>query len=78
MMCINFVSTNISNNINYSIPCVGTDLFAEIEEKLYKQFPELRETNNTFLSNGKEILRFKTVEENKIGTGFPILFMIPS
>ena len=31
-----------------------------------------------FLANGKEILRFKTINDNKIGTGKPIVLVKPS
>ena len=47
IMSINFTSSN--KVINYSIGCLSTDIFAIIEEKLYKEFPELRATNNIFL-----------------------------
>ena len=66
------------HSLFYSIPCSGKETFAEIEEKLYKQFPDYRETNNTFLGNGHEILRFKTINDNKIGTGFPVTLIKPS
>ena len=74
MMCINFIS--IDSTLHYSIPCVNSDIFAEIEEKLYKQFPQYRETNNCFLYKGKNVLRFKTIEENKIESGMPITLYI--
>ena len=73
---VSFISTD--NSIFYSVPCSGYDTFAEIEEKFYKEYPELRETNNTYLANGKEILRFKTINDNKIGTGKPIMLIKPS
>ena len=73
---ITFISTDSS--ICYSIPCSGYDTFAEIEEKLYKEYQELRETNNTFLANGKEILRFKTINDNNIDSGKPIMLIKPS
>ena len=73
---VNFITTDQS--LFYAIPCSGNDTFAEIEEKLYKEYSEYRETNNTFLANGKEILRFKTINENKIGTGKPIILIKPS
>ena len=47
------------------------------EEKLYKEYPEYRETNNRFLANGSEVLRFKTINENKIGSGKPIMLIKP-
>ena len=74
--CITFISND--QNIIYGIPCSGNSIFAEIEEKLYKEYPEYRETNNIFLANGKEILRFKTINDNNIGTGKPIMLVKPS
>ena len=44
---------------------------------LYKEYPEYRETNNLFLADGNQILRFKTIDENKIGTGRPIMLVVP-
>lgn len=75
MKCIYFTSTD--QTINYSIPCIATDIFAKVEEELYKEYPEYRETNNFFISNGKEILRFKTISENNIGKGYPVILCIP-
>ena len=74
--CVNFITTDSS--LFYAVPCDGDSTFAEVEEKLYKEYPEYRETNNTFLANGIEILRFKTVNDNKIGTGKPVILIKPS
>ena len=73
IMSINFTSSD--QKINYSLPCVENSIFAEIEEKLYKVYPEYRETNNYFLHEGKTILRFKTLKENKIKPGLPIMLI---
>ena len=68
IIVINFISTdNVINN--KGIKCLKTDIFAEVEEKLYQEFPEYRETNNTFLANGQPVLRFKKIYENKIKDG---------
>ena len=75
MKCVNFISSD--HTICYAIPCSGFDTFAEVEEKLYQEFPKFRETNNTFLANGAEILRFKTINDNKIGTGKPVMLIKP-
>ena len=75
MMCINFTSSD--QKINYAIPCIGGDIFAEVEEKLYKEYPEYRETNNFFIVNGMQILRFKTISENNIKNGKPVMLIIP-
>ena len=72
---INFVSSD--QKVHYAISCLNSTIFAEIEEKLYKIFPEYRETNNTFLAKGKNILRFKTISENGIGDGFPVMLYQP-
>ena len=74
MMCIHFISTD--NTIQFSVPCIDTDTFAEVE-KLYKKYPEYRETNNCFLYKGKNILRFKTISENNIESGMPVTLWIP-
>ena len=73
---MNIISSD--QKIFYAIPCSGNSIFAEIEEILYKEYPEYRETNNTFLANGKEILRFKSINDNQIGTGKPIMLVAPS
>ena len=64
-------------NYNYSVPCLNDDIFAEVEEKFYKEFPELRDTNNIYLVSGRQVLRFKTIEENRIKSGYPVLLQIP-
>ena len=74
--CVNFISQD--QKINYAIPCSGNSIFAQIEELLYQEYPEYRETNNIFLADGKEILRFKTINENNVGTGRPIMLITPS
>ena len=76
MMSVSFISKD--KNLVFSVPCLGKNTFAEVEEKLYKQYPQYRETNNTFNANGKEILRFKTISENKIGNGLPVTLIVPS
>ena len=76
MMCVNFISSD--QNVHYAVTCLKTNTFAEIEEKLYKQYPQYRETNNTFLANGMQVLRFKTIDENKIGNGLPVTLIVPS
>ena len=68
MIAINFISTDQKIN-KFPISCVKTDRFAEIEEKLYQEFEEFRETNNTFMVNGTTILRFKKMSENNIKDG---------
>ena len=72
---VTFLSSD--QGICFSVPCSGNSTFAEVEELLYRQYPEYRETNNTFISEGKQILRFKTVNENNAGTGKPVMLIKP-
>ena len=75
-MSVNFIL--MDKNVFYSVPCIKTDIFAHIEEKLYKQFPQYKETNNIFISNGTTVLRFKTIAENKLENGLPVTLIVPS
>lgn len=70
MVCVYFSS--LDQTVNFAIPCSKKDIFAKVEEKLYQEFSNLRDTNNYFLFDGKQILRFKTIEENKISSGKPV------
>ena len=76
MMCVNFISSD--QIVHYAVPYVKTNTFAEVEEKLYQQYPRYRETNNNFIANGNLVLRFKTIGENKIGNGLPVTLIVPS
>ena len=76
IMCVNFITSD--KNVLFAAKCLKTNTFAEIEEKLYKQYPQYRETNNNFLANGTQVLRFKTIAENKIGNGLPVTLIVPS
>ena len=50
MMCVNFIS--MDQKVHFAVPCLKKNTFAEVEEKLYQQYPEYRETNNNFIANG--------------------------
>ena len=75
IMVINFLSTD--QLIRCGIPCLSSDTFAEVEEKLYQQFDEFRNTNNVLLFKGNTILRFKKVIENNIRNGDTIQVVKP-
>ena len=69
IMVINFV-TGDGKIMNCGIKCLPDETFAEVEEKLYKMYDEYRNTNsNYFLYEGRQILRFKKIRENKIKDG---------
>ena len=76
IMVVNFISSD--QIVHYAAKCLKTNTFAEVEEKLYKQYPQYRETNNNFIANGKLVLRFKTIDENKIGNGLSVTLIVPS
>ena len=76
IMVVNFISSD--QTIHYAAKCLKTNTFAEIEENLYKQYPQYRETNNNFIANGTQVLRFKTIAENNIGNGLPVTLIVPS
>ena len=71
IIAVNFISNN--GVVNYPTSCKGNQPFYEIEEKLYQYYPECKERRSFFLYNGKEIQRFKTINENKIKDGGVIL-----
>ena len=64
---------SFDEKITYSIPCKNTTPFVRIEEKLYEEYPEYKETENYFIYNGTVINKFKTIEENNIKSGKPII-----
>ena len=66
-----FISSD--QKLIYSIPCKNTTPFVRVEEKLYEEYPEYKETENHFIHNGTVIKRFKTIGENNIKSGKPII-----
>ena len=66
-MVVTFISQDSS--VNEGMKCLPTEIFAEVEEKLYKKYDNLRNTNNMFTANAKPILRFKKIYENGIKDG---------
>ena len=74
IIIIQFISTD--SKINRGIKCLPSDIFVEVEEKLYKIYPEYRETNNCFIANGRAILRFKTIAGNNLKDGDTVMLNI--
>ena len=70
-IAINFIS--VEKSINHPIICFSNDLFSEVEEKLYREYPELRNNNIYFIANGNVMDRTKTLEENNIINATQIL-----
>ena len=61
-----FMTQGNQDIINYAMACRTTDLFASLEERLYKDFPKYRNVDKTFMVNTNRIFSDKTLEENKI------------
>ena len=59
----------VDNSFYEGIKCLANDIFAEVEEKLYKKQNEFRNTNNMFTVNAFPVLRFKKISENNIHDG---------
>ena len=67
------VFRSTDQNINYPISCKKSDIFSNVEEKLYNDFPELRGKNIVFIANGNVISKTVTLEENNINGGTTII-----
>ena len=67
IMIVTFIT--LDSSVHHAVKCLATDIFAEVEEKLYQKFENLRETNNMFTANAKPVLRFKKLSENNIHDG---------
>lgn len=64
------------NTIKRPIACKKNNNFDKIEEKLYKDFPNIKENIDYFLVNGKQINRKLTLEQNKINDGDYIIICL--
>ena len=65
LMTINFESFD-ENIKNYSIICKNSDIFIDIEKKLYEDYNEYYNIKSYFTINGNKIHKFKSLDENKI------------
>ena len=75
LMTINF--STIDRRIqNYSIICKNTDIFNNIEKRLYEDYEEYYDTENYFTVNGKKINKCKNLEENNIHNNDAIILNI--
>ena len=63
-MTVIFYSTEL--NIHYSLICKETDIFSDIEKRLYKAYPECQDSEYFFVANEQKIKRFKSLQENRI------------
>ena len=65
---ISVIVTSGDETIQHSIICKNTEKLNRLVEKLYKDFPEYSEYSDQyfFISNGKKVNIFKSLDENNI------------
>ena len=66
---LSIVFTSVSQKINYPIVCKNTDTIHKLEAELYKEYPELAESNYYFICKGAIANKFKKLEELNIKNG---------
>ena len=70
---LSIIFNSESQDVNYSIICKNTDLFVNIELKLYEAYPKYSEFENFFTTNGVRVNKYKSLEVNKIRNNSVIL-----
>ena len=64
---INVIFGSLKQDIHYAVTCKNTDIFVNVELKLYNDYPSYKEKDdNIFTVNGNRISKYKTLEENGI------------
>lgn len=63
---LSIIFRSMDSSINIAIYCYYSEIFSNVEERLYQSFPQLRNTYNLFLFNGKSIEKEKSVILNEI------------
>ena len=62
---INFVSID-ENIMSYSLICKNTDIFSNLENKLYEDYPQYKDKEIYFMNKGNKINRDRSLDENNI------------
>ena len=70
-MSVDILSVN--QKVHTSVICKNTDLFINVELKVYEQYPKYKEVENYFTVNGIKINKYKSMDENKIKNNDKIL-----
>ena len=63
---LSVIFTTYDESLYYSIICKNTERFNTIENKLYDVYSDYSNPENTFVFNGREINKVKTLEQNGI------------
>ena len=70
------IFVTMDSKVHYSLICKDTEIFSQVEYRLYKKYPENAETKNSFTVNSIKINRFKSLKDNSIKYS-DIVIMIP-
>ena len=63
---ISIIVISFDQNIISSFICKNTDIFKVLENKFYEKYSEYKDLDNIFISNGRNINKNKSLDENKI------------
>lgn len=63
---ISVIFQSKTGDIHCSIICKETDIFSNVELLLYERYPQYKNSEQYFISNGIKINRYKTLKENGI------------
>ena len=74
IIAINFIS--VDQRINYPMKCKSSDIFLKLEEKLYHEYPDIKNKNVFFMAQGILINKNDSLDKNKIKNGDSILVNI--
>ena len=70
---ISVLFRSVDDQINYAITCKKTEILSNVEKRLLDKFPEYWKKELIYLHEGKTIDKEKSLEENKIDSGFAVL-----
>ena len=70
------IFVTMDSKFHYSLICKDTEIFSQVEYRLYKKYPEYIESENYFTVNGIKVNRFKSLKDNSIRYS-DIVIMIP-
>ena len=59
----------MDQKVHHPMICKNTDTINKLEDKLYKDYPDLSERENYFLCKGTVLNKFTSFEKNKIKNG---------
>ena len=67
MLSVMFIS--VDQHVNYSMICKNTDTINKLEADLYKEYPNLSETENYFMCKGSVLNKFQQFKELNFKNG---------